>query len=222
MTIKVLITDDQDLVRAGFRVLVNAAPDMDVVAEAGNGAQAIDAAQHLLPDVILMDVRMPVMDGLQATRQLLTHPATATTRIIILTTFDLDDYVFAALRAGASGFLLKDTPPELLLAGIRTVAAGDALLAPSVTRRLIRDFLDRPTTTQRPVPPSLNDLTDRETEVLIHVAGGLTNTEIATQLSISVATVKTHVSHLLTKLTAHDRAQLVVIAYESGLIQQTR
>jgi DNA-binding NarL/FixJ family response regulator len=218
MTIRVIIADDQDLVRAGFRVLVNAAQDMDVVAEAGNGADAIDAARRLLPDVILMDVRMPTMDGLEATRRLLGDPATEGTRIIILTTFDLDDYVFAALRAGASGFLLKDTPPELLLSGIRTVAAGDALLAPSVTRRLIRDFLDRPATTPHPAPPALGALTDREREILVEVASGRPNSDIAEQLSISVATVKTHVSRLLAKLGAHDRAQLVVIAYESGLV----
>jgi DNA-binding NarL/FixJ family response regulator len=219
MTIRVVIADDQVLVRAGFSVLVNAATDMEVVAEAGNGPDAVAAGRRHLPDVILMDIRMPNMDGIEATRQLLDDPATKAIRIIILTTFDLDSYVFGALKAGASGFLLKDTPPELLLAGIRTVAAGDALLAPSVTRRLIRDFVNRPTADPRALPSLLDPLTAREKEILIHVASGHPNTEIAAQLNISVATVKTHVSRLLTKLHAHDRAQLVVIAYETGLIQ---
>ncbi|GAA2612815.1 response regulator transcription factor [Actinomadura fulvescens] len=219
MTIRVVIADDQVLVRAGFSVLVNAATDMDVVAEVGTGPDAVAAGRRHLPDVILMDIRMPAMDGIEATRQLLGDPATTSIRILMLTTFDLDSYVFGALKAGASGFLLKDTPPELLLAGIRTVAAGDALLAPSVTRRLIRDFVNRPATDHRALPALLDSLTAREKEILLHVASGQSNTDIAGQLDISIATVKTHVSRLLTKLDAHDRAQLVVIAYETGLIQ---
>ncbi|MFD8382299.1 response regulator [Streptomyces sp. NPDC059679] len=219
MTIRVVVADDQVLVRAGFSVLVNAATDMQVVAEAGNGLDAVATGRQHLPDVLLMDIRMPNMDGIEATRQLLGDPATQAIRILILTTFDLDSYVFGALKAGASGFLLKDTPPELLLAGIRTVAAGDALLAPSVTRRLIRDFVNRPAAEPRALPSLLAPLTPREREILVHVASGHSNTEIGAQLNISVATVKTHVSRLLTKLHAHDRAQLVVIAYETGLIQ---
>ncbi|WP_433182166.1 response regulator [Actinoallomurus sp. CA-150999] len=219
MTIRVVIADDQILVRAGFSVLVNAATDMEVVAEAGNGLDAVATGKRHLPDVLLMDIRMPEMNGIEATRQLLGDPVTQAIRILILTTFDLDNYVFGALKAGASGFLLKDTPPELLLAGIRTVAAGDALLAPSVTRRLIRDFVNRPVAEPRALPSLLDPLTAREREILVHVASGHSNTEIGAQLNISVATVKTHVSRLLTKLHAHDRAQLVVIAYETGLIQ---
>lgn len=222
MSIRVVIADDQALVRAGFSVLVNAAADMEVVAEAGDGIEALAAGRLHLPDLVLMDVRMPTMDGIEATRQLLDDPTTQATRILILTTFDLDEYVFAALKAGASGFLLKDTPPELLLAGIRTVAAGEALLAPSVTRRLIRDFVNRPAETLHASPALLDPLTDREREVLALVATGRPNVEIAGQLTISVATVKTHVSRLLAKLQAHDRAQLVVIAYESGIVQQNR
>lgn len=219
MTIRVVVADDQVLVRAGFSVLVNAAADMEVVAEAGTGPDAVAAGRRHRPDVILMDIRMPGMDGIEATRRLREDPATDAVRILILTTFDLDSYVFGALKAGASGFLLKDTPPELLLAGIRTVAAGDALLAPSVTRRLIRDFVSRPAAGSRAVPSLLDPLTAREREILVHVGSGLSNTDIAARLTISVATVKTHVSRLLTKLSAHDRAQLVVIAYETGLIQ---
>jgi DNA-binding NarL/FixJ family response regulator len=219
VTVRVVIADDQVLVRAGFSLLVNAAPDMEVVAEAGNGLDAVVAGRRHLPDVVLMDIRMPAIDGIEATRQLLGDPATMAIRIIILTTFDLDNYVFGALKAGASGFLLKDTPPELLLAGIRTVAAGDALLAPSVTRRLIRDFVNRPTTVPRALPSLLDPLTAREKEILIRVASGHSNTDIGAQLNISIATVKTHISRLLAKLHAHDRAQLVVIAYETGLVQ---
>jgi DNA-binding NarL/FixJ family response regulator len=219
MTIRVVIADDQVLVRAGFSVLVNAATDMEVVAEVGDGPDAVAAGRRHLPDVILMDIRMPKIDGIEATRQLLDDPETKAIRVLILTTFDLESYVFGALKAGASGFLLKDTPPESLLAGIRTVAAGDALLAPSVTQRLIRDFVNRPAAHHRVSSSLLAPLTDREKEILIHVASGHSNTEIAGRLSISVATVKTHVSRLLAKLDAHDRAQLVVIAYETGLIQ---
>jgi DNA-binding NarL/FixJ family response regulator len=222
MTIRVVIADDQALVRAGFSVLVNAASDMEVVAEASNGVEALAAGRHHHPDLMLMDVRMPTMDGIEATRQLLDDPATEAIRIIILTTFDLDEYVFAALKAGASGFLLKDTPPELLLAGIRTVAVGDALLAPSVTRRLIRDFVARPVDPLQASASRLDPLTDREREILALVATGRANADIAAQLTISVATVKTHVSRLLAKLQVHDRAQLVVIAYETGLVEQTQ
>ena len=217
-----LIADDQALVRAGFAVLVSRAADMEVVGEAGTGTEAVAAGRQLLPDVVLMDVRMPLLGGIEATRQLLSDPTTANVRVIMLTTFDLDEYVYAALQAGASGFLLKDTPPELLLAGIRTVAAGEALLAPSITRRLIREILSRPNMAARVPSPALSSLTEREKQVLMQVASGLPNGDIARQLTISIATVKTHVSRLLTKLDAHDRAQLVVIAYESGLVEQSR
>ena len=220
MSIRVVIADDQALVRAGFSVLVRAAEDMEVVAEAGNGIEAIAAGRLHLPDLMLMDVRMPLMDGIEATRLLLEDPATQAIRILMLTTFDLDEYIFGALKAGASGFLLKDTPPELLLAGIRTIAAGDALLAPSVTRRLIRDYVNRPAESLAPSSAMLDPLTERERDILARVATGRSNSEIAGQLTISVATVKTHVSRLLAKLQAHDRAQLVVIAYETGMVQQ--
>jgi DNA-binding NarL/FixJ family response regulator len=222
VSIRVVVVDDQVLVRAGFSVLVNAAKDMEVVAEAGNGEDAISACRAHLPDIVLMDIRMPVMDGIEATTQLLADPATDGIRILILTTFDFDEYVFAALKAGASGFLLKDTPPKQLLDGIRTVAAGDALLAPSITRRLIRDFVNRPA---EPAPASsdmLDQLTVREREILTLVATGRSNNDIAGQLTISVATVKTHVSRLLAKLKVHDRAQLVVIAYETRTVEQVR
>ncbi len=216
MTIGVVIADDQALVRGGFRVLVDSAPDMQVLGEAANGAEAVDLARRHLPDVMLMDVRMPVLDGLEATRQITADPATSHVRVLILTTFDLDEYVYAALRAGASGFVLKDTSPEELLAGVRVIAAGDGLLSPNVTRRLIREFAQRPS----PTPPdlaTLDTLTEREREVLVEVAKGLSNAEIAQRLYMSPATAKTHVSRVLTKLGARDRAQLVVIAYETGL-----
>ena len=219
MTISVVVVDDQALVRGGFRVLVDAAADMRVVGEAANGAEAVALAVRHRPDVVLMDIRMPVLDGIGATRQITTAQATAATRVLILTTFDLDEYVYAALRAGASGFLLKDTLPEDLLTGIRTLAAGDALLAPSVTRRLIAEFAQRPENSPRLPPVEFAQLTAREIEVLVEVARGLSNTEIGARLYISVATAKTHVSRLLMKLNAHDRAQLVVAAYESGLIK---
>ncbi|MGW7518237.1 response regulator transcription factor [Streptomyces sp. NPDC054796] len=222
MTIRVVIADDHTLVRAGFSVLVNAEAEMEVVAETSTGRDTVAVGRRHLPDIILMDVRMPDMDGIEATRQLLGDPATEAIRIVILTTFDLDEYVFAALKAGASGFLLKDTPPEKLLAGIRTVADGDALLAPSVTRRLIRDFVNRPLLDSGASPALLDPLTEREREVLVHVAAGHSNADISAQLNISVATVKTHVSRLFSKLQAHDRAQLVVIAYETGLVEQVR
>lgn len=209
-TIRVLIADDQELVRAGFRVLVDSAPGLEVVAEAGDGVSATAAAGRSRPDVALMDIRMPRMDGIEATRRII--GAGGATRIIMLTTFDLDEYVYAALRAGASGFLLKDTPPGDLLTAIRVVAAGDALLAPTVTRRLVEEFA------RRPEPRPLDGVTDREREVLTLIGRGLSNTEIATRLCVTMATVKSHVGRLLAKLDARDRAQLVIAAYESDLV----
>jgi DNA-binding NarL/FixJ family response regulator len=213
--IRVLIADDQALVRAGFRVLIDSAPDLEVVGEAGDGREAVALARSKKADVVLMDVRMPVLDGLSATRELTGVPGGP--RIIILTTFDIDEYVFEALRAGASGFLLKDTEPADLLQAVRIVAAGEALLAPSVTRRLIEEFAIRPDPHRTP-PEALEVLTDREREVLALVARGLSNGEIATELFISPATAKTHVSRVMMKLGARDRAQLVVAAYETGLV----
>ena len=219
--IKVAVADDQALVRGGFKVLVDAAEDMEVVGEAANGAEAVELVARFHPDVVLMDIRMPVLDGIEATRQITSGPDGAATKVLILTTFDLDEYVYGALRAGASGFLLKDTLPEELLAGIRTLAAGEALLAPSVTHRLIAEFVRRPDGSPTPVPVELKGLTQRELEVLVEVSRGLSNADIAAQLHISAATAKTHVSRLLMKLHAHDRAQLVVAAYESHLITPT-
>jgi DNA-binding NarL/FixJ family response regulator len=213
--IRVLVVDDQALVRGGFRVLVDSADDLEVVGEARDGAEAVDLAAREHPDVVLMDIRMPVMDGLEATRRIL-GAKDPRPRVLMLTTFDLDEYVFAALKAGASGFLLKDTPPNALLAGIRTIADGDALLSPSVTRHLIEEYVRRPSSPDAPTP-ELAGLTDREIEVLALVAKGWSNTEIAAQLHISPATAKTHLSRLLMKLDARDRAQLIVIAYETGL-----
>jgi DNA-binding NarL/FixJ family response regulator len=214
---RVLVADDQTLVRAGFRVLVDSAPDLEVVGEAGNGAEAVDLARSARPDVVLMDIRMPVLDGLEATRRIVADELLAGVRVLVLTTFDLDEYVYEALRAGASGFLLKDTPPADLLAAIRVVAAGDALLAPGVTRRLIAEFARRPEPSTV-TPAALAALTDREREVLALVARGLTNGEIAERLVVSTATAKTHVSRVLAKLQARDRAQLVMLAYETGLV----
>jgi DNA-binding NarL/FixJ family response regulator len=211
VTISVVVADDQVLVRAGFRVLVDTAPDLRVVGEAGTGEEAVEVARRVRPDVVLMDIRMPKMDGIQATRRIL-GPG-STTRILILTTFDLDEYVFAALRAGASGFLLKDTPPADLLAAIRVIAAGEGLLAPTVTRRLIEEFARRPV----PATRNLEGVTGREREVLGLIGSGLSNTEIAQRLQLTVATVKSHVGRLLMKLQARDRAQLVIAAYEAGL-----
>jgi DNA-binding NarL/FixJ family response regulator len=215
--IKVLVADDQTLVRAGFRVLVESAPDLEVVGEAGDGAEAVELARQRLPDVVLMDIRMPRMDGLEATRRIVALDRAEAVRVLVLTTFDLDEYVYQALRAGASGFLLKDTPPAGLLAAIRVVAAGDALLAPSVTRRLIAEFARRPQPSAV-TPAALAALTDREREVLALVARGLSNAEIAEALVVSGATAKTHVSRVLAKLGARDRAQLVMLAYETGLV----
>ncbi len=216
MSIGVVVADDQALVRGGLRVLVDSAPDMTVLGEAADGGEAVAMAEHVRPDVILMDVRMPVMDGLEATRQITASTVTSAVRIVVITTFDVDEYVYAALRAGASGFLLKDAPPDELLAAIRVVAGGEALLAPSVTRRLIEQFVSRPEPHIRP-QEALAELTAREREVLAQVAKGRSNAEIAGELLMSPATAKTHVSRLLTKLDARDRAQLVVIAYETGL-----
>ena len=216
--IRVVVADDQALVRGGVRVLVDSAPDLEVAGEAADGTEAVALARKHLPDVVLMDIRMPHMNGLEATRLICGGEDTSTVRVLILTTFDLDEYVYAALRAGASGFLLKDTPPADLLAGIRVVASGEALLAPSVTRQLIREFVRRPEGDRLAPPEALNTLTEREREVLALVARGWSNAEIAERLYLSPATAKTHVGRLLMKLQARDRTQLVVIAYETGLV----
>jgi DNA-binding NarL/FixJ family response regulator len=218
--IRVLVADDQALLRGSFRILVDTAPDLTAVGEAGTGAEAVDLAHRESPDVVLMDVRMPEMDGIEATRRICGSADTASVRVLMLTTFDLDEYVYAALRAGASGFLLKDTPPGELLAAIRVVASGEALLAPTVTRRLIAEFSRRPEPA-RPLACKLGGVTGRERDVLTLIARGLSNTEIADHLNLSLATVKTHVGHLLGKLGARDRAQLVIVAYETGLVSAT-
>jgi DNA-binding NarL/FixJ family response regulator len=214
MTIRVLVADDQAMVRAGFRTLLANEEDIEVVAEAGNGLEAIDKAARFDPTVVLMDIRMPELDGLQATRRILAADDGA--RILILTTFDLDEYVYEALKAGASGFVLKDDPPEQLIAAIRTVAAGDALLSPAVTKRVIRQFTRIP----RPSPPKeFDELTAREQEVFRLIANGLSNTEIGQELYISDTTVKTHITHILQKLDLRDRVQAVVLAYQTGLFE---
>ncbi|MFC3996295.1 response regulator [Nocardiopsis sediminis] len=215
-SVRVLVADDQALLRGSFRLLIDTAPGLTVVAEAGDGGQAVELARRHRPDVVLMDVRMPTMDGIAATRDICAAPETAGVRVLILTTFDLDEYVYAALRAGAAGFLLKDASPADLLAAIRVVAAGEALLAPSVTRRLIAEFARLPSTAA-PVR-SLDGVTGREREVLALIARGLSNAEISRLLHLSPATVKTHIGRLLAKLDARDRAQLVIAAYESGFV----
>jgi DNA-binding NarL/FixJ family response regulator len=215
--IGVLVVDDQALVRTGFRMILETEPDLHVVGEAADGEEAVARTASARPDVVLMDVRMPGLDGIAATRRLLADPA-CRARVLMLTTFDLDQYVYAALQAGASGFLLKDVPPELLVAGIRAVHAGESLLAPSVTRRLIASFLERPPQPSPAARARLRSLTEREQQVLRLVAGGLTNGEIATELSVSETTVKTHVSRILMKLRLRDRVQTVIFAYETGLV----
>ena len=217
MTIKVLIVDDQALVRAGFRMILDAEPELEVVGEAADGLEGIEAARRLRPDVVLMDIRMPELDGLEATRRL-TKAEGEAPRVLILTTFDLDEYVYEALQAGASGFLLKDTPPEQLVQAIRVVASGDALLAPSVTRRLIEEFVRSGGAQRREPPPGVAELTSRELEVLRAMARGLSNAEIAKELFVGETTVKTHVARVLMKLDLRDRVQAVVLAYESGLV----
>ena len=217
MTIRVLVADDQALVRAGFVALLDAQDGIEVVAEADTGTRALASARELRPDVVLMDIRMPEMDGLAATRDIAGDPALAEVRVVVLTTFELDEYVFEAMRAGASGFLVKHTEPADLVRAVRVVAEGDALLSPSVTRRLVSEFAAR---TKQPGPAAdLSELTSREREVMTLVAEGLTNAEIGARLFMSPATARTHVSRILTKLGARDRTQLVVLAYESGLVR---
>ncbi len=218
MSCRVLIADDQALLRAGFRMILEAEPDMEVAGEAVDGLDAIEKVRELQPDVVLMDVRMPEVDGIEATRRLV-QDERVQAKVVMLTTFDMDEYVYEALRAGASGFLLKDVPPEQLVAGIHAVASGDALLAPSVTRRVIEEFVRRPPDSIRQAPPELGELTEREREVLQLVARGLSNAEIAKELFVSDTTVKTHVGRILMKLGLRDRVQTVVFAYESGLVQ---
>jgi len=217
VTLRVAVCDDQTLVRAGFRLLIDTTPGLSVVGEAGTGAAAVELIRRERPDVALMDIQMPEMDGIEATRRLLGGPEPVPVRVLILTTFDIDRYVFAALRAGASGFLLKDTPPNDLLAAIRVIADGEALLSPQVTRRLVAEFAKRPAVAVE-AAHRLEGVTEREREVLVLIARGLSNTEIAAELHLSIATAKSHVGRLLTKLGARDRAQLVIAAYEAGLM----
>jgi len=217
MSIRVLLVDDQALIRAGFRMILDAEEDMDVVGESADGTQAVDSARRLAPDVVLMDIRMPEMDGIEATR-LIADGGDGAPRVLMLTTFDLDEYVYDALRAGASGFLLKDVPAEQLVDGIRVIAEGDALLAPSVTKRLIHEF-SRSGAAQRSAPAALGDLTPRELEVFKLIARGMSNAEIAAELVVSETTVKTHVARVLMKLGVRDRVQAVVLAYESGVVE---
>jgi DNA-binding NarL/FixJ family response regulator len=215
MTIRVLVADDQSMVRAGFRMLLDGEPDIEVVAEASNGLEAVARTRRLEPAVVLMDIRMPELDGLEATRRILADGGTA--RVLILTTFGLDEYIYDALMAGASGFVLKDDPPEQLIAAVRTVAAGNALLSPAITRNVIRQFTRIP---RREPPKELGELTDREHEILRLIATGLSNAEIGRELYISETTVKTHVTHILTKLGLRDRVQAVVLAYQARLFDQ--
>jgi DNA-binding NarL/FixJ family response regulator len=217
MSIRVLLADDQELVRTGFRLILQEEPDITVAGEAATGEEAVLLGRELRPDVILMDIRMPRLDGIAATRQLLAEDGAPQPKIIILTTFDLDEYVYDALVAGASGFLLKDVRADQLIAGIRTAATGEALLSPAITQRLITRFVERPLAT--PAPPGIHDLTQRETEILVLIASGLSNTEIGAELHIGEATVKTHITHLLMKLGLRDRVQAVVLAYETGIVQ---
>ena len=215
--IRVALADDQALVRAGFRVLLDSDDDIEVVGEADDGAHAVNLVRRTKPDVVLMDIRMPVLDGLEATRRIVVDEANASVRVLILTTFEVDEYVFDALRAGASGFLVKDTEPGELVRAVRVVAGGESLLSPGVTRRLVAEFIARPERAAAS-PPSLSVLTDREREVMALVAAGLSNDEIADELFVSPATARTHVSRAMVKLNARDRAQLVVAAYESDLV----
>jgi DNA-binding NarL/FixJ family response regulator len=215
MTLRVVVADDQQLVRAGFRMILEVEPDIEVVGEGSTGAEAVALVRELRPDVVLMDIRMPGLDGIEATRRILADDRESRTSVLILTTFDLDEYVFDALRAGASGFLLKDVPPHQLAAGIRSVGEGDTLLAPSITRRLIEAFAPRTTVSS---PPGLADLTPREIEVFRLLACGMSNGEIAAQLIVGETTVKTHVTRILMKLGVRDRVQAVVLAYESGIV----
>ncbi len=217
MSIRVLLVDDQALIRAGFRMILEAEEDMEVVGECADGTQAVDSVRRLKPDVVLMDIRMPEMDGIEATRLIAGNDGEAGPRVLMLTTFDLDEYVYDALRAGASGFLLKDVPADQLVDGIRVVAQGDALLAPSVTRRLIHEF-SRSAVAQQRAPASLEELTPRELEVFKLIARGMSNAEIASELFVSETTVKTHVARVLMKLGVRDRVQAVVLAYESGVV----
>ena len=214
--IRILVADDQALVRAGLRMILDAQPDLEVVGEASDGREALQQSRELSPDLVLMDIRMPGVDGLEATRRLLGGSAAAP-KVIVLTTFDTDDYVYEAIRAGASGFLLKSAPPQQLADGVRAVMAGDALLAPEITRRLLDRFIQRPPPSQT-TPPELDDLTPRELEVLRLIADGRSNAEIAAALVLSEATVKTHVNHILTKLRLRDRVQAVALAYRTGLM----
>lgn len=219
--ISVVLADDQAMIRSGLRALLAAEDDIDVVGEAGDGADALELARRLRPDVVVMDIRMPVMDGVEATRRLAADPALEGTRVLILTTYDDDELVFRALRAGAGGFMLKDADPEDLVGGVRVLASGDALLAPSVTRRLVEAFVARPEPAVAP-PSMVDPLTGREREIVALVGTGLSNREIADRLSISRATARTHVSRAMGKIGARDRAQLVVFAYESGLVVPAR
>ena len=219
MSIKVLLVDDEQMIRMGLRLILEAEDDIEVVGEANDGKEGLELARRLDPDVVLMDVQMPLMNGIEATREIVALGREDSSRVLILTTFDLDEYVFEGLRAGASGFLLMRTPPADLVAGIRVVAEGDGMIAPSITHRLIQNFRDRPQTDTAPADPAvLDDLTDRELEVLVLVARGLTNGQIAERLFLSEGTVKTHVKRIFAKLALHDRTQAVILAYEVGLV----